>query len=125
MSGKTSRDKGKRGEQQLARILRSEGFGGARRGQQYSGANGDADVVGLPGIHAEVKRTERTDLYGWIAQADADALDGEIPAVFHRKNNSPWLAVMHLEDWLSLYREYLPAGAETGNQHADMDGGAR
>ena len=53
--------KGKAGELEVARILRSYGYP-CRRGQQYSGANGDADVVGLPGIHIEVKRRERLDL---------------------------------------------------------------
>ena len=38
-----SREKGKRGERELAGKLREYGFG-CRRGQQYSGANGDADV---------------------------------------------------------------------------------
>ena len=41
---KFSRDKGKRGEREVALILREHGFE-ARRGQQYCGANGDADVV--------------------------------------------------------------------------------
>ena len=45
-----SREKGARGERELARVLRQYGYN-SRRGQQYSGANGDADVVGLPGIH--------------------------------------------------------------------------
>ena len=48
--GKASRDKGKRGERELAGKLREYGYD-CRRGQQYAGANGDADVVGLPGIH--------------------------------------------------------------------------
>lgn len=45
-----SRTKGAAGERELASKLREYGFE-ARRGQQYSGANGDADVVGLPQIH--------------------------------------------------------------------------
>lgn len=42
-----SRQKGARGERELARILREYGYD-CRRGQQYCGANGDADVVGFP-----------------------------------------------------------------------------
>ena len=53
-----SREKGKRGERELAGELRRHGYD-ARRGQQYCGANGDADVVGLPGLHIECKRVER------------------------------------------------------------------
>ena len=58
--GKASREKGKRGEREFASLCREYGYA-ARRGQQYCGVEGD-DVIGLPGIHAEVKRVERLDL---------------------------------------------------------------
>ena len=103
--GKTSRDKGKRGERELAGQLRGYGYD-CRRGQQFCGANGDADVVGLPGIHIEVKRTEALRLYDAISQAKADAREGEIPAVFHRRNNCKWLVVMELEDFMKIYPEW-------------------
>lgn len=45
-----SRNKGATGERELAKVLRGYGYN-CRRGQQYCGANGDADVVGLPGLH--------------------------------------------------------------------------
>lgn len=57
-----SRTKGAVGEREVASMLRGYGYK-ARRGQQYSGANGDADVVGLPGIHIEVKRREKLNIY--------------------------------------------------------------
>lgn len=63
-----SRNKGAAGEREVAGILRGYGYK-ARRGQQYSGANGDADVVGLPGIHIEVKRREKLNIYDAIDQA--------------------------------------------------------
>lgn len=100
--GKMSRDKGKRGELELAKLLRQHGYD-ARRGQQFSGANGDPDVVGLPGIHIEVKRVEKLNLYKAMQQAENDAREGEAPAVFHRRNGEYWLVTMELEDWLSLY----------------------
>lgn len=103
--GKASRDKGKRGERELAGVLRDYGYD-CRRGQQFCGANGDADVVGLPGIHIECKRVERLDLYGAVGQAVRDAKEGELPVVMHRKNNCEWLVTMPLEEWISLYREY-------------------
>lgn len=100
-----SREKGKRGELELARALRALGYD-CRRGQQYSGKNGDADVVGLPGIHIECKRVERLNLYDAMAQARRDAREGEKPAVFHRKNRSRWLVTMELQDFMELYREW-------------------
>ena len=57
-----SRSRGATGEREVASILRGKKNKKARRGQQYSGANGDADVVGLPGIHIEVKRRERLNI---------------------------------------------------------------
>lgn len=102
--GKTSREKGKRGERELARKLREYGYD-AKRGQQYCGANGDADVIGLPGVHIECKRTERLSLYDAMAQAKADAREGEMPVVIHRKNNSEWLVIQPLSDWIEMYKE--------------------
>ena len=100
-----SRAKGKRGELELSRALGEYGYG-CRRSVQYSGANGDADVVGLPGIHIECKRVERLDLPGAMAQAKRDARPGELPAVFHRKNRAEWLVTMTLEAWMELYRSW-------------------
>ncbi len=101
--GKKSRDKGKRGEREFAKFCREQGYE-ARRGQQYSGLEGE-DVVGLPGIHVEVKRTERLSLYDAMAQAKSDA-GGKIPMVAHRKNNSRWLVIMEAERFFQIYREW-------------------
>lgn len=103
--GKMSRDKGKRGEREIAAKLREAGYD-TRRGQQFCGANGDADVVGLPGIHIEVKRTERAMLYDWMSQAKSDARDGETPVIFHRRNDHSWLAIMDMDDWIEMYKAY-------------------
>ena len=108
-----SRRKGKHGELELASKLREYGYD-CRRGQQYSGANGDADVVGLPGIHIECKRVERLNLEDAMAQSRRDARDGEIPVVMHRKTRSPWLVTTTLEDWIKIYREW-----ECGNEIAE------
>lgn len=99
-----SRQKGARGERELATLLRRQGYE-ARRGQQYSGANGDADVLGLPGIHIECKRVERLNIDEAMRQAVNDARGGELPAVFHRRNGKGWLVSMRLEDWLAIYEE--------------------
>lgn len=101
-----SKAKGARFERTLAGKFREYGFD-CRRGQQYCGANGDADVVGLPGIHVEAKHQERMQLYDWMAQAKRDAArKGDLPAVFHKKNNADILVTMTLEDWMNLYREW-------------------
>jgi hypothetical protein len=85
--------------------LRDYGYD-CRRGQQFSGANGDADVVGLSGVHIEAKRVERLNIYTAMAQSKRDARPGEIPAVFHRKNNCDWLVTISLDDFMSLYADW-------------------
>jgi len=99
-----SKQKGARGERELSNKLKEYGYD-CRRGQQYCGANGDADVMGLDGIHIECKRVERLNLYDAISQAKADA-KGEIPTVFHRKNNYEWLVTMTLDNWITLYNDW-------------------
>ena len=101
-----SRDKGKRAERELVGKLREYGFD-CRRGQQFSGANGDADVVGLPGIHIECKHVEKLNLYTAVSQAVHDAREGDLPAVFHRRNHSEWLVTMRLRDWIIIFLEYF------------------
>lgn len=105
-----SRAKGKRGELEFARLCREHGYE-VRRTAQYCGNTGEAsDVVGLPGIHAEVKRVERLDIYAAVDQAKRDTAGGK-PAVFHRKNNHEWLVTMPFAEWIELYREW-EAGRE-------------
>ena len=102
-----SRRKGADFERKLARKLRDEyGYNDCRRGQQYSGANGDADVVGLPGIHIEAMAVERLNLYDAMAQSKRDARQGEIPVVMHKKNNCNILVTMELSDFMTIFAEW-------------------
>lgn len=98
-----SKQKGARFERLLASKLREYGYD-TRRTAQYCGNTGDAaDVVGLPHIHIEAKHQERMQLYEWMAQAKRDAKGGNLPAVFHKKNNANILVTMEFEDWMKLY----------------------
>lgn len=99
-----SKRKGAQGERELSSKLKEYGYN-TRRGQQYCGANGDADVVGLPGIHIECKRVQKLNIYDAISQAKADAKENELPTVFHRKDRSEWLVTMTLEDWMKIYKQ--------------------
>lgn len=101
--GKASRDKGKAGERELANKLKELGFDGCRRGVQYCGADGSADVVGLPGVHIECKRVEALNIHKAMAQAVSDAREGEAPAVFSRRSREGWLVTMPLEEWVKFY----------------------
>jgi len=98
-----SRQKGKRGELELAHKL-AELFGEARRGRQYSGIEGrDVVVETLPGVHWECKRVERFKLYPALDQAIEDAGD-EIPVVAHRRNAREWVVCIRLSDLLRFLR---------------------
>ena len=99
-----SRDKGKRGELELAKIFREHGFD-SRRTQQYCGTEGDSDVTGIPGFHIECKRVERLNVENALKQAIRDSKGESIPTVCHRKNNGFWIASMRLEDWLQFIGE--------------------
>lgn len=100
-----SRNKGKRGELEAAHLLQKYGYD-ARRGQQFSGANGDADVVGLPHIHLEVKRVEKLNIDEALSQSVRDARDGEKPVVLHRKNRTEWKVTMNFVDWIEMYEAW-------------------
>jgi Holliday junction resolvase len=118
-----SKQKGARFERSLASKFREYGYE-ARRTAQYCGNTGDAsDVIGLPGIHIEAKHQETMRLYDWISQAKRDAAangKGNLPAVFHKKNNAEVLVTMTLEDWFNLYREW-EAGFDLKGREQDAD----
>lgn len=101
-----SRTKGKVGEREFSAWLNSHGFEGCRRGQQFSGANGDADVVGIPGIHLEVKRVENLNLHAAMAQAVSDCGDNA-PVVAHRRNRGEWMLTVRAEDFERVAKNWL------------------
>lgn len=100
-----SREKGKAGEREFAALCRKHGFENARRGQQYNGLDGQ-DVVGLDGIHIEVKRVERLNIEQALQQAERDKKEGEIPIVAHRRNREEWKITMRAKDWFELYKAW-------------------
>lgn len=100
-----SREKGKAGEREFAALCRKHGFKNARRGQQYSGVEGK-DVVGLEGIHIEVKRVERLNIDEAMKQSIRDSKEGEIPIVAHRRNRESWKITMRAEDFFRLYKAW-------------------
>lgn len=101
--GKSNQRKGREAERELAEILRGYGFN-AEPGKALNYGT-EADVVGLPGLHLEVKRCERLQLPAWIEQAERDAArfnDG-VPLVVFRQNRQPWRVCLRLTDFLVIY----------------------
>lgn len=102
--GKSSQRKGAAGERELVSVLNEYGFETQRGGSETFGTR--PDVAGLPGIHIEVKRVERLNIWEAMQQSCRDAVkfrDG-MPAVFHRRNRQPWLVTMRLDDFVRLYQ---------------------
>tara|TARA_R110000824_G_scaffold139443_2_gene304527 strand:+ start:341 stop:715 length:375 start_codon:yes stop_codon:yes gene_type:complete len=103
MGGMASRNKGKVGEREAAKVL-SELLGiEVRRAQQFAGGVDSADIIGVPGLHVEVKRVEKLRLYSAMEQS---VNDGGIncPIVMHRTNNHPWLVSLRVSDLVRLSR---------------------
>ena len=100
---KMSKDKGKRGELEVAAIIRSHGFE-ARRGQQRRGGPDSPDVIhSIPNVHVEVKFRQRVSLYEALDKAAEEAL-GEVPVIFHRPVRKGWLITMNADDFLRIMR---------------------
>lgn len=119
--GAKSQAKGRRAEIEVSKILQSYGIPAEPGAPESFGAT--PDIVGVDGIHVEVKRRESVNLSAALAQAAADAQkfgDG-LPCVFHRANRQTWRATMTLENWLELYRR--ATSCKCGG-HCRKEGGA-
>ncbi len=101
---KMQQRKGRRGELEIVKIFQAHGIP-AQPGQAVSFGS-VPDVVGIDGIHPEIKRVERLNVSEAMAQAvrDSEKFHDGAPTLFHRRNKSPWLVTMRLGDWLSLYK---------------------
>lgn len=108
--------KGAAGEREFANYCKSKGFD-TRRTAQYNGKElgSLADVIGIPGIHIEVKRVEHLNIHDAVKQAKRDNLNhNDIPIVAHRKNNTKWLITMDADDWFKLFYGIELEGKEDG-----------
>lgn len=102
---KAQQRKGADGERELSRILSDLGYEVERGGSMSFGQA--PDLIGLQGIHIEVKRVERLNVGEAMEQAvrDAEKFGDGMPTLFHRRNRQPWLVTMRLDDWIKIYRK--------------------
>ncbi len=97
--------KGRTGELELCSILNGSGID-AKPGAARSYGT-EPDIIGVPGIHVECKRHERTEIGAWMEQAERDAARfGGRPCVFHRRNREDWRVTMPLDAWMELYKAW-------------------
>ena len=111
-----SKAKGKRGELEYAHWL-CDNFGlDARRGQQYCGLAGNADVVGgFPNTHPECKWTESLNLTKAMMQAVADCGDA-IPYVVHKKNRQDILITVRASDLKAFCQSVVATITKQGDK---------
>lgn len=105
--GKASKARGKRAELDLVHQLQKFGFTEARRTAQYCGKAGTSDVVGIPGVHCECKAVERLNIWEALSQSERDSKsdgNGDIPAVFFKRNRSGFYVAVPLKDFVQLYK---------------------
>lgn len=100
MSGKRSRDRGKRGEREVWHLL-EDVYPDARRSANQSRRGSDApDVDGTP-YWIEVKFTEKERIRAAYNQA-TEATDGRPVLVLSRRSHTPWLVTMDAETFKAL-----------------------
>lgn len=102
--GVASQRKGAAGERELAAVLTGYGYEIKRGGSLSFGEV--PDLVGLPGVHIEVKRVERLNVPAAMQQAvkDSQHFRDDMSALFHHRNHQPWLVTIRLEDFMQLYQ---------------------
>ncbi len=103
---RSEREKGARGEREVAAIFRAHGFDCSRT-PNSGGLQVKGDLHGLP-VHVEVKRQEVARPWSWWAQADSEAPPGVLPVVAFRRNASPWLAIVRADDLAALLAGKAP-----------------
>ena len=94
--GRSERDKGRKGEREVALLYERHGF-------EIRGLEGTGDHLAIGyglTIHSESKRQEVARPWLWDEQAHAEAPAGALPIVAFRRSRSPWIAQVRLEELL-------------------------
>ena len=112
------KQKGKRGELEIAELMRGYGYSEARRSAQYCGKAGDGDVVGVDGLHIEVKFREQVSDEKFLQQAEGDARKGDLPLVLYRRSREKWKALLRLDVFMMLWGEL--SDSQKRNIHEKM-----
>lgn len=110
MSGMTSRRKGMTYENEVFNRLLAwcEGTGRTITKQNRSGYDGDDLLLELFGraVSIECKNQKEMKLASWVDQAVANAKQGQVPVVFHKRRGTMKVdahyVTMRVEDFLRL-----------------------
>ena len=78
-------------------------------GDPYIAKKGSADLIGLPGLSVEAKRTEQLRVFDAMEQARRNAGKEEAPAVVHRRARQSLEdahVIMPLSEFMRFYRAW-------------------
>lgn len=104
MSGRASRDRGKRAEQAVARWLTANGWP-AKTTRATSGAQQGDDLVTSTGLSWEVKDHARLELAAWLDQARRQSV-GKPAVVIHKRRGvadpGGWYVTMAADDLMRI-----------------------
>ena len=103
MGGLASRNKGKRGEREVVKLLQpivDRVF--EERGleppvmfrNQNQSFQGGYDIDGIDWLALEVKRQEQLNINGWWKQTLSQANPEQVPVLIYKQNHKPWKVIM-------------------------------
>ncbi len=89
------RDKGKRGERELCKLL-SEDLGIKVERNLSQTREGGCDTISIDGFSIEIKHQETLRLNDWWQQTLNQTKSGEQPILFYKQNHKGWKAQIRL-----------------------------
>ena len=111
--GKHQREKGKRGEREVAHLFRKAGYCAERTRQSDGSVDPDVRVRDREGglevpIWVEVKRRTKVGVHRFVEQAQEEAKpSGAAPVVFYREDGcTDWSVVLDAETFLKLLSKH-------------------
>lgn len=106
--GAASRRKGKRGEQEVAVLLRPvfPAVRTKRAGGESAAEDRGRDLLGTPGLCVQAKCHAKPQPIAALAEARRAALEAEMPVAFvrqsSRRESSPWCVILDAQDFVGL-----------------------
>lgn len=100
--GKANKLKGAEGEKEFASLMRNDWtIERAQRG---------ADVIGIPGVHIEVKTGEQqVNIRKALDQSIGDCEEGELPIVAMKLKNEEWIIIIRSCDFPRVAKRTMKA----------------
>lgn len=96
-----SRAKGARGEREFIERHLLAYWPDAKRNLDQFGED-KRDALSCAGVHWQIKRMERLNVWAALTQAHAEAIGGDLPVVAFRRNRSSWYCIVAASDYVPM-----------------------